>query len=50
MRVSLVSMSASQNSAVMAGLLPAIHELASGSEDVDARNKPGHDEIGRCAP
>jgi hypothetical protein len=32
---------------VMAGLVPAIHVfLASGDEDVDARDKPGHDDFG----
>jgi hypothetical protein len=31
--------------AVMAGLGPAIHDFASGAkEDVDARDKPGHDD------
>jgi hypothetical protein len=31
----------------MAGLVPAIHVfLASGDEDVDARDKPGHDDFG----
>jgi hypothetical protein len=28
----------------MAGLVPAIHVLASKKKDVDARDKPGHDE------
>jgi hypothetical protein len=28
----------------MAGLVPAIHVLASEKQDVDARDKPGHDE------
>ena len=28
---------------VMAGLVPAIHVLASDAQDVDARDKPGHD-------
>jgi hypothetical protein len=28
---------------VMAGLVPAIHVLAARKEDVDARDKPGHD-------
>jgi hypothetical protein len=28
----------------MAGLVPAIHVLAPSKEDVDARDKPGHDE------
>jgi hypothetical protein len=30
--------------AVMAGLVPAIHDLKRGKEDVDARVKPGHDD------
>jgi hypothetical protein len=29
----------------MAGLAPAIRVLATGAEDVDARDKPGHDGI-----
>ncbi|SEM97275.1 hypothetical protein SAMN05443254_10580 [Bradyrhizobium sp. OK095] len=29
----------------MAGLVPAIHDLTRGSKNVDARDKPGHDEI-----
>jgi hypothetical protein len=29
---------------VMAGLDPAIHVLAAGKKDVDARDKRGHDE------
>jgi DNA replication and repair protein RecF len=28
----------------MAGLVPAIHVLGTGKEDVDARHKAGHDE------
>jgi hypothetical protein len=28
----------------MAGPVPAIHALASGKKDMDARDKPGHDE------
>jgi hygromycin-B 7''-O-kinase len=28
----------------MAGLVPAIHALKSASKNVDARDKPGHDE------
>jgi hypothetical protein len=28
----------------MAGLVPAIHVLTCGKEDVDARDKRGHDE------
>jgi hypothetical protein len=29
---------------VMAGLVPAIHVLGVGKEDVDARHKAGHDD------
>jgi hypothetical protein len=29
----------------MAGLLAAIHVLNSGKKDMDARDKPGHDEV-----
>jgi hypothetical protein len=29
----------------MAGLVPAIHVLALARKDVDARDKPGHDEF-----
>ena len=29
---------------VMAGLVPAIHDLSCGTKNVDAREKPGHDE------
>ena len=29
----------------MAGLVPAIHDLCCGTKNVDARDKPGHDEI-----
>jgi hypothetical protein len=29
----------------MAGLVPAIHVLASGKRDADARHKAGHDEM-----
>jgi len=28
----------------MAGLVPVIHALAPGGKNVDARDKPGHDE------
>jgi hypothetical protein len=31
--------------AVMAGLVPAIHALFCRQEGVDARDKPGHDEL-----
>ncbi|MET4040100.1 hypothetical protein [Bradyrhizobium sp. RT6a] len=30
---------------VMAGLVPAIHDLSCGTKNVDARDKPGHDEF-----
>ena len=30
----------------MAGLVPAIHALGTAGKDVDARDKPGHDEAG----
>jgi hypothetical protein len=33
----------------MAGLVPAIHVLLSDKQDVDARDKPGHDELKRLA-
>jgi hypothetical protein len=29
----------------MAGLVPAIHVFVAEREDVDARDKPGHDEV-----
>jgi len=28
----------------MAGLVPAIHDLCRGTKNVDARDKPGHDD------
>jgi hypothetical protein len=35
----------------MAGLVPAIHVfLSDPTKDVDARHKPGHDELGQEAP
>jgi hypothetical protein len=38
-------------SAVMAGLVPAIHVLFEArKEDVDARHKAGHDECGTVMP
>jgi hypothetical protein len=33
----------------MAGLVPAIHVFLACGKDVDARDKPGHDEFGLCA-
>jgi uncharacterized membrane protein len=37
---------AAQITAVMAGFIPAIHALFGDKEDVDARDKPGHDDLG----
>jgi hypothetical protein len=37
------------NGAVTAGLVPAIHVLTTGKKDVDARDKPGHDDVERFA-
>jgi hypothetical protein len=34
---------------VMAGLVPAIHASNGGAKNVDARDKPAHDEIGWTA-
>jgi hypothetical protein len=34
----------------MAGLVPAIHVLTPRNEFVDARDKPGHDDIGLRGP
>jgi hypothetical protein len=31
--------------AVMAGLVPAIHVFARAAKNVDARDKPGHDDL-----
>ena len=31
---------------VLAGLVPAIHVFAGDGKSVDARDKPGHDEVG----
>ena len=44
-----MSLSDSYKYAVMAGLVPAIHALTLDREDVDARDKPGHDEVSRCS-
>jgi len=30
---------------VMAGLVPAIHDLSCHPKNVDARDKPGHDDL-----
>ncbi|MGC0393108.1 hypothetical protein ACVIU7_005649 [Bradyrhizobium liaoningense] len=39
-----------QKRAVMAGLVPAIHALPRGAKNVDARDKPGHDDAERVTP
>jgi hypothetical protein len=44
----MMNMSASQNYAVMAGLVPAIHVLAAVGQD--GRDEPGHDEVDGCVP
>lgn len=42
-----MTQAAAQITAVMAGFIPAIHVLFSGSkQDVDARDEPGHDDVG----
>ncbi|MGF6306471.1 hypothetical protein ABIB82_000109 [Bradyrhizobium sp. i1.8.4] len=58
----MMDINALRTNAVMAGhsrprdgiasarLCPAIHDLTLGTEDVDARVKPGHDDTGRFAP
>jgi hypothetical protein len=35
---------------VVARLCPAVHALILGEEDVDARDKPGHDDADRNTP
>jgi hypothetical protein len=50
MIVAVISRSDSNNEAVMAGLVPAIHALMCGEKDVDARHKAGHDDAVRCVP
>ncbi|TYO65930.1 hypothetical protein FXV83_13935 [Bradyrhizobium hipponense] len=34
----------------MSGLVPAIHDLLCGPKNVDARDKPGHDEFVETGP
>ena len=41
-----MTQAAAQITAVMAGFIPAIHVLFGGKEDVDTRNKSGHDGLG----
>ncbi|NUR14599.1 MAG: hypothetical protein HOQ20_22555 [Bradyrhizobium sp.] len=55
----VLELNARQNKAVMAGhsrlkdgvaslaYVPAIHALPSGAKNVDARDKPGHDDVDR---
>ncbi|MGY4502705.1 hypothetical protein ACVWYH_006662 [Bradyrhizobium sp. GM24.11] len=58
----VLELDARQNEAVMAGrsrskngvaaarLCPAIHALPQGAKNVDARDKPGHDDAERVTP
>ncbi len=43
----VLKLGASQSKAVMAGLDPAIHALPRGTKNVDARDKPRHDDAER---
>ncbi|MBR0719295.1 hypothetical protein [Bradyrhizobium liaoningense] len=43
-----MSLNAYYNEAVMAGPVPAIHALTRGTKNVDARDKPGHDDAERA--
>jgi hypothetical protein len=40
----------SQNSLVVPGLVPRIHKFSLSIEDVDGRDKPGHDEGEKVGP
>ncbi|WP_448041682.1 hypothetical protein [Bradyrhizobium liaoningense] len=44
----MLNLSILKNEAVMAGFVPAIHALPRGTENVDARDKPGHDDAERA--
>jgi len=46
----VITTSPHHTEAVMAGLVPAIHALTHGWKDVDARDKPGHDDAERLVP
>jgi hypothetical protein len=46
----MLSLDARQREAVMAGLVPAIHALRRSPENVDARDKPGHDDVDGFEP
>ena len=37
-------------SVVMPGLVPGIHAFHQGKQDVDGRDKPGHDDWDNCVP
>ena len=43
----VMRLNAPQIEAVMAGLVPAIHASLQGMKNVDARDKPGHDDADR---
>jgi hypothetical protein len=36
--------------AVMPGLVPGIHVFIAARQDMDGRDKPGHDEVDGCVP
>jgi len=37
-------------SIVMPGLVPGIHDFIAEKQDVDGRDKPGHDNVGTLCP
>jgi len=45
----VIGLDSTTTSAVMAGLVPAIHDLARTPKDVDARLEAGHDDVGEIA-
>jgi hypothetical protein len=45
----VIDLDIARATAVMAGLVPAIHDLARTLKDVDARHEAGHDEVGESA-
>jgi hypothetical protein len=40
----------SRHFVVMPDLVPGIHAFLAACQDVDGRDKPGHDEVDGCAP
>jgi hypothetical protein len=45
-----MSTTSHHTNAVMAGLVPAIHDLTRGTKAVDARHRAGHDDAERFVP